>query len=70
MPHPVFIYTPGQKFKTILKNEEIDSVYNFFNYENQIYERLSSETFKFKIRNLHSIFICILEFMLDSKINF
>ena len=25
----IYIYTPGQKYKTILKNEEKDIVYNF-----------------------------------------
>ena len=32
----VHVSTPGQKYKTTLKNEEKDIVYN---YENQIYER-------------------------------
>ena len=26
---PIYIYTPGQKYKTTLKNEEKDIVYNF-----------------------------------------
>ena len=34
-----YIHTSGQKYKTTLKNEGKDTVYNFFNYENQIYER-------------------------------
>ena len=31
----IYIYTPGQKYKTTLKNEEKYIVYNFY----QIYER-------------------------------
>ena len=35
----MIIYTPTrQKYKTTIKNEEKDIVYNFFNYENQIHE--------------------------------
>ena len=41
------IHTPVQKYKTILKNEEKDIVYN---YENQIYERNGYETFKFNLK--------------------
>ena len=29
MPNFFYTYTPGQKYKTTLKNEEKDNVYNF-----------------------------------------
>ena len=29
MPNPVYIYTPGHRYKTTLKNEEKDIVYHF-----------------------------------------
>ena len=32
----LYVYLHRQKYKTTLKNEEKDIVYNFFNYENQI----------------------------------
>ena len=37
----IYIHThiPEQKYKTTLKNEEKDIVYNSFYYENQIYEK-------------------------------
>ena len=55
----VCVFTPlDKKNKTTLKNEEKDVVYNFFNYENQIYKKISLKTFKFKIRrNFNSFFI-------------
>ena len=35
----IYIFTPtGEKYKTNLENEEKYIVYNFFYYENQIYE--------------------------------
>ena len=34
----LYIYTPRQKYKNTLKNEEKDSL-QFLNYENKIYER-------------------------------
>ena len=34
-----FINTPGQKYKITLKNEKKRYCLQFFNYENQIYER-------------------------------
>ena len=33
------MYTPGQKYKTTLKNEEKDICLQILNYENQIYAR-------------------------------
>ena len=35
----IYSHTPGQKYKTILRNEEKDIVYNFLIMKIQIYER-------------------------------